>query len=342
MLALRKTKAAFGLELTEMPEPGTPGPGMVLIEVAAVGICGSDLHAYEWTSGYEFMAPLLPVTLGHEFAGEVAAVGPDVRRLEVGQKVTAWPTVACGFCPACRRLEPQLCVARGIIGLHSDGGFARRVLVPAANCFPLPDGLPLRRAALCEPLCIAAHSVAQAEIGLGDRVLVLGPGPIGLMIAWLAQRQGARVMLAGLDDAFRLALARRIGIARTVDLASASLADAIGESMGGEVDRVIEATGVPESIGDGLNVLRPGGIVVATGIHARPLVLDLTRLVRNKQQLRGAHDTTQAQWPAMIELLAREGEALEPLITTTLPLSAAVEGFEMARRKEAMKVMVEP
>ncbi|HWL71455.1 MAG TPA: alcohol dehydrogenase catalytic domain-containing protein [Geminicoccus sp.] len=343
MLALKKTEAAFGLHLQDVAPPAEPGPGEVTVEVRAVGICGSDIHAYEWTAGYEFMVPHLPLTLGHEFAGRVARLGPDVTNLAEGDLVTVWPTVGCGTCRACRSGRRQDCQERRIIGLHQDGGYAREVTVPAASCIRLPDGLDLHLAAMAEPLCVGQNAVDVAAIEPGDAVLVLGPGPIGLGIAWLARQQGADpVILAGYDDPLRLDCGRRMGLQHLVDLKQEKLADAVMRIAGRPVDRVIEATGAIRSIHDGLAVLRSSGILVVAGIHSEPLQIDLTRLVRDKKQLRTAHDTHAAAWPRVLDHLARHGDQLGQMISHRLPLSAALEGFELARRKEAIKVILEP
>ncbi|MCI0752209.1 zinc-dependent alcohol dehydrogenase [Teichococcus vastitatis] len=344
MLALRKTRAAPGLELQDVPEPPAPGRGEVLIRVAAAGICGSDLHAWEWTPGYEFMAPHMPMTLGHEFAGEVIAVGPEVDSFTPGDRVTAWPTIGCGECRACREDRRQDCQGRRILGLHCDGGFAPVVIAPASACFRLPEGLDPELAALAEPLSIADRAVETAEIGPGDAVLVLGPGPIGLGIAWMAQHRGARVMLAGHRDAPRLDCARRMGIEAVVDLSETALADAVQRRFGDKADRVIEATGAVASIMDGLSVLRSSGILVIAGIHSQHLDLPVTTMVRNKHQLRATHDTTRQAWPRVLRLLAdpAHGAALSAMVTHRLALRDGPQAFELARSKTAVKILLRP
>jgi L-iditol 2-dehydrogenase len=344
MLALRKLAPAPGLTLQEVAPPGAPGAGELAIRIAAAGICGSDIHAYEWTPGYEFMAPHMPFTLGHEFAGVVTALGEGVTGFAVGDAVTAWPTIGCGRCRACREDRSQDCQARRILGLHCDGGFAAAVLAPAANCFRLPEGLPVALGALAEPLSIAWNAVEVAGVRRGEAVLVLGPGPIGLAIAWMAQQRGARVLLAGFDDPLRLDCAARMGLRALVDLAATSLATAVQAEFGEKVDRVIEATGVTASIAEGLAVLRSSGVFTIAGIHAAPFALPVTEFVRNKQQLRAAHDTTRAAWPAVLALLGEPAHRaqLARMVTAELPLAAALDGFETARQRGATKILLRP
>lgn len=343
MLALRKRKPGFGLSLDEADAPAAPRAGELRIRIKAAGICGSDLHAYEWTGGYDFMTPLLPIVLGHEFAGHVDATGPGVDAYAPGDAVTAWPTVVCGECPACRDGRPQHCPKRRIIGLHTDGGFASHVVIPATNAFAVPAGLGPALAALTEPLTIAFNALEVGDVGGGSSVVVLGAGPIGLGIAWLAQHRGASpVVLAGRNDALRLRCAREMGIEHRVDVAYEPLETAVRRVFGGPVDCVIESTGNVESIDDALGILRPGGIVVAAGIHNRKLSLDLTRLVREKQQIRGAHDSTRHAWHEVLEILRTHADQLGHMITHRLPLSEGLAGFELARRKQAVKVLLEP
>lgn len=191
MLALRKTGPGFGLEMLQVPEPSGPGEHEVVVEVAATGVCGSDVHVYEWTSGYEWMERSLPVTLGHEFAGHIVAVGAQVGNLQVGDTVTAWPTSACMCCPDCLRGHPELCRYKITIGLHRDGAFAKYVRVPAISCFRLPATLDPFVAALCEPLCVSDNAVRVGDVALGDTVLIFGPGTIGQCCAFIARRRSA-------------------------------------------------------------------------------------------------------------------------------------------------------
>ncbi|MFN3614042.1 MAG: zinc-binding dehydrogenase [Rubrimonas sp.] len=341
MLALRKTDAAFGAALTHIPEPAAPPPGWALVAVRAAGICGSDVHAFEWTAGYGFMAGRLPLTLGHEFSGTVLATGPGAG-VKPGDAVVCWPTVGCGRCAPCAADRRQDCQQRRIVGLHMDGAFAERVLVPAANLRHAPEGCPAELAALAEPLAVAINAVDLAGIAPGDAVVVLGPGPIGLAAAFAATQAGAEVAVFGRDDAPRLACARDMGAAHAVDLLDESLDNAVGRIFGRPADRVIEAAGVPEAVAAGLGVLRSNGVMVVAGIHARPLKLDLTGLVRMKQQLRGAHDTTEAALTRALAMLRDHPGPLSRLITHRLPLSKALDAFDLARGRRAVKVMLTP
>ncbi len=338
MRALRKTRPGAGLELVDVDAPGPAADGEVLIRVTATGICGSDLHVDDWTSSYAFMARSLPVTLGHEFVG--IAQNGDLR----GRRVVVRPSVTCGVCAACLDARHDACEQRVGIGMTRDGAFAPWVHVPARNCLPVPDGVSDALAALAEPLSIAMQSLRVAGDVAGRRVLVMGPGTIGQGIAVLARRAGAaQVVVSGRDDAARFAALRRMDFEDVVDVANQSLADATGRCGTGQpFDLVFEATGVPETIGEALPLLGRDGIVVVTGIHARPLPLDLTTLVRRQLQLRGSFRPPELVWPQVIALMDTIGTTLAPMVSHILPLSRAMDALALAHNKQASKVLLCP
>jgi threonine dehydrogenase-like Zn-dependent dehydrogenase len=338
MQALRKTQAAAGVELVDVPVPELASPDEVLVRVSATGICGSDLHVDDWTPSYAFITQSLPVTLGHEFVG-VAQTGA-LR----GQRVVVRPSVTCGICAACIAGRHDACERRTGIGMTRDGAFAPWVRVPVRNCVPVPDGLSDELAALAEPLSISMQAMRVARDVTGQRVLVMGPGTIGQGIAVLTRRAGAaQVVVSGRDDTARLDTLRGMGFDALIDVASQSLADATRPHTNGEAfDIVFEATGVPETITEALALLRRNGIVVVTGIHARPLSLDLTTLVRKQQQLRGSFRPPESDWPEALAMMSELGDVMAPMVSHVLPLSQAKEGFALAHGKQASKVLLRP
>ncbi|TCH98291.1 sorbitol dehydrogenase [Roseococcus sp. SYP-B2431] len=343
MFALQKMRPGFGLEARELPEPGAPGPGEVTVRIEAVGICGSDVHAFEWSDGYGHLEPYLPVTMGHEFAGHVAAAGENTG-IAAGTRVAVHPGMPCGGCDACRRGDVRACTRRRSMGLTCEGAFTQLLNVPIANVVALPDAVDAELGALVEPLAVAADAVLVGEVSLGDTVLVLGPGTIGQGLALMARAAGAgRVIIVGRGDGPRFEVLNALGFADVVDVAEGPMAGQVLKLTGGTpVDVVLEATGHPPSITEALPLLKRDGILVAAGIHDGPLTLPLTVFVRNRHQLRASHGSKRGTWDRVIALLGRDPESFRPMITHRLPLERGLEGFELARQRAASKVILLP
>ncbi|SFD25430.1 L-iditol 2-dehydrogenase/threonine 3-dehydrogenase [Bosea sp. CRIB-10] len=334
MLAIRKVAPEPGLVCHDVEAPGIDRNDEVLIRVEAAGICGTDLHIADWTAGYEAMASAMPVTLGHEFAGTVERGSPEWLR----RRVVVRPSVTCGRCEGCRQCGEDGCTARTGIGIRRDGGFARLASVPARNCVAVPEGLDAELAALTEPMTVAAQAVARAGTVEGKRVLVLGPGPIGLGVALFAERGGAAALtIAGRDDAARLACARALGFADTRD----ALAGDEPLAPAG-FDVIFEATGVPEVASTAQRLLASGGTLVICGIHAKPASFDLTAMVRLEQSVVGSYRAPVARWSEVVAAITDEPERFRKLISHRLPLSKALEGFALMRSRTAIKVMLQP
>ncbi|KAF1021241.1 MAG: D-arabitol-phosphate dehydrogenase [Paracidovorax wautersii] len=312
--------------------------------MAAVGVCGTDLHIDKWTPSYHFMAASLPVTLGHEFSGRIERVGAGVRDLAVGQLVAVRPSTTCGQCAACARADFDACTTRRGIGVGRDGAFAQQVIAPARNCLPIPAGVAPDVASLAEPLTVSHEAVRVGGVRAGDRVLVLGPGNIGQGIALFARDAGARqVVVAGHGDAPRLDVLRRMGFTDVVDFAEGGMAAGLTPYLAdGPFDVVIEATGAAGVIAPALQALKVRGVLVITGIHAQPVPIDLAALVRRHQEIRASYRAPEASWPRVIDFMTRHADTLALMVTHRLPLARALEGFALARDKVATKVVVEP
>lgn len=343
MKSLRKIHPQEGLELLDTCTP-EPGAGEVLIEVHATGVCGTDLHIDKWTPSYHFMTGTLPVTIGHEFSGVVVARGAGVEQPAIGQRVTVRPSTTCGRCTACASGKHDDCVTRRGVGVGRDGAFASHVCVPARNCVPVSQSLDPAVAALAEPLSVSWEAVRTADIHPGDRVLVLGPGNIGQGIALFAREAGAKdVCVAGHNDGPRLQILRQLGFSNLLDFAEQPIDEALARQCeSGAFDVVIEATGSGAVITPALQALKVRGVLVIAGIHANPVALDLTALVRKHQQIRGSYRAPESAWPHVVDFMNRHETLLKNMVTHAVPLSRAVEGFELARNKTATKVMVIP
>ncbi len=339
MLALRKVAAAPGIALVGTARP-RPAAGEVLLRMEAAGICGTDIHIAEWTPGYESMASCLPVTLGHEAAG-IVIEGPDAW---LGRRAVLRPSVLCGRCEACLSGRSGSCRARRGIGIHRSGAFASEIVVPEANLVAVPEDIDAELAALTEPLTVSHEAARNAAIEPGDRVLVVGPGPIGLAAAHFARKAGARrVVVAGRRDEPRLACARAMGFADCLDTADAGLTRSLADAgLPAEHDAVIEATGVAALVPELISLLAPFGRLVIAGIHAAPAQVDLTALVRRHQRIVGSYRAPLSAWPEVLAALADDGEVLRRLVSHRLPLSRIGEGFMAMASRQAVKVMVTP
>lgn len=295
----------------ERPMP-RPGPGEVAVAVKHCGVCGSDVHYY-LDGRIGDMAVEQPLVLGHEFAGTVAELGEGVEGLEVGQVVAVQPGVPCGACRMCRAGRYNLCPEVSFAGTPPvDGAFTDRFVTPADFVYPLPDGLTTEDGALCEPLACGVHAAERARVGLGDRVAILGSGPIGLMASVACQAAGATVVLAtDLVDA-RLQMAKAIGAQRTLN---ASQTDPVEAMAGEEIDVAIDCAGAVETPQQGIDMVRPGGTVQIVGFpRGEAVPIDMARAVRKElnliTMLRFVNN-----FPTAIALLERDAARLRRLIT---------------------------
>jgi len=343
MLALRKTEAGEGLTLVEVPEPGAPGAGDIQIEVAATGICGSDLSIEKWSPMYDaFMASRLPVTLGHEVAGRVAAVGAGVNAFGVGDRVVINPAVACGQCAMCLAGDPIACTDRQAVGMVRDGAFARLFNVPAAYAFRLADNVPIELGALVEPLSVSTHALITGGMAPGKSVIVFGPGPIGQGVAAMARYMGApSVTIVGMNDGPRFDVLRRMGFTSFIDMAESGAAASLGK-LAQQFDIAVEAAGVPSVIDQALGTLKQEGVLAVSGMGEKPAQIDVVRLVRNRLQIRGASRIPPSVFPLVLTALAADPDFFAPLVTHRMKLSQADAAFRLARAGEASKVVLIP
>lgn len=342
MNAVRKTAPGPGqVEVCDVEEPAC-GSDQVIVEVAAAGICGTDVHIVD-----DEFATRPPVTLGHELAGTVAEVGGDVHGWRVGDRVTSETYFfTCGQCIQCRRGRPNLCKERRSIGSKADGAFARFIALPARNLHRVPDDLTLEEAALTEPLACTVHGVNDtAGIRAGDDVVIAGPGPIGLLAAQVALANGARVVVLGTSaDEARLALAQALGVHAAIDVQHVDdPSQAVRELLHAEgADVVVECSGAEAAVPTLLEVVAPGGRYAQMGLFGKPIRLRQDAVCYKELVVTGTNATVPTAWPRALRLLASRHVDVAPLITHRFPVEAWDHALATVRRQEGAKVLLQP
>lgn len=326
------------IELKEMPEPEA-GEGQVKIRVEAVGVCGTDLH------GHPSAEP--PIILGHELAGEIIEVGPDVTDRRVGERVTSETTYRfCGKCRFCEIESYSLCIDRLGISTKAPGAFAPYIVCRAGSVHVLPDNISYEAGSLCEPLACAVHAVIeQARVAPGEIVLIVGPGALGIFCVQVAKACGATVVLAGIAaDASRLEFAAKLGADRTVDVQQEDILRISKEMTDGYgFDTVFECSGAVPAVHTALSTVRKTGKYVQAGILHRNIELDFDDVffVREITML-GSHTQKPSSWRKSLELVTDGKVDLQVMVSKVLPLAEWRAAFDLFRRKQVMKIILKP
>ena len=335
MKALVKTAPRPGaLELQEVPRP-RPAADEVVIEVAGASICGSDLHIAQWHPMAQWT--VTPVIMGHEFAGYVREVGSSVSGFSVGDAVAVESVIWCGECPRCREGKTNVCDNRRLFGLHVPGGLAQWVAAPARFLHHVPAGLPVEYAALAEPATVALHAVLLQPPRPGDKVLVTGPGPIGLLCGRLARAFGAHVFVTGTrsDVETRLPAAAEMGL----EVLDPSLSS--GEQLNGPVDLVLESSGSGAALETSLEVVKRGGGITLIGMPSGAVSLDLAQVLRAEIALRASYCGTWHDFERALALIA-DGTIPAERLLAPYPLERALQAFEDASKQLVLKPLVLP
>jgi L-iditol 2-dehydrogenase len=335
-------KEYLKLELADLPQP-QPGPHEVLVRVAACGICGSDVHGYDGTSGRR----IPPIVMGHEAAGLIASTGSEVTRFKTGDRVTFDSTVYCGECPFCKRGEVNLCDRREVIGVSCGdyrraGAFAEYIAIPERILYRLPEAMSFPEAAMLEAVSVALHGVHVSGAMKGQTALVVGAGMIGLLTMQAARAAGcARVMIADIDDT-RLELARSLGADEVLRCSGAELTKEVLRLTDGiGVDVVLEAVGRNETIAASIDCVRKGGTVTLIGNITPEVTLPLQKVVSRQIRLQGSAASS-GEYPEAIDLVASGSIQVKPLISAVAPLEDGPRWFERlyAHEPNLMKVVL--
>ena len=327
-------------ELVERDRP-EPAADEVLVRMREVGICGSDVHYYEHGRIGDYVVKG-PLVLGHESAGEVAAVGEAVTDLSVGDRVTLEPGVPCRRCEHCKRGEYHLCPDVTFMATPpDDGAFAEYVAWPADFAYALPDAVSTRAGALCEPLSVGIHAARRGGVSTGDIVLITGAGPIGLSVLEAVGAAGATEVFVADVVSSKLDLATDRGADRTIDVTAASPEDAVAEHTDGRgVDVVIEASGAESSVRSTLGAVRRGGTVVLVGLAAtEEIPLDTVGIVDDEIDLHGSFRYANT-YSAAVGMLADGRVDVEGIVDFASPLGDVEAAFRRAMKPEIVKGVI--
>jgi len=340
--ALVKTKSGPGnLELLEIPEP-TVSDDLVKIKVVYSGICGTDLHT--WDGVYPGNMP--PVVLGHEFSGYVAEVGSAVKNFRPGDRVTSETTFStCGNCIFCRRKDYNLCISRKGIGTQVNGSFAEYILIREESVHKLPDTISFLSAALTEPLACAVHGcLERTSVNAGDKVLIFGPGTLGLLSAMTMLSKGAIVILSGVStDENRLTFAHKLGVQRTVDQQKEDLRDIVmGLTDEAGAAPVIECSGNIKALNTALQLAAKQADVVQLGIFPKQYnEVDTSVFFPKEIRLIGSRTQKPSSWRIAINMMAEGCLVPENLVTGIFPLEEWQKAFQLVRNGEGVKTVIQ-
>ena len=320
--------------------PPRAGAGEVLLRVRRIGVCGSDVHVYHGRHPYTSY----PVVQGHEFSGEVAAVGEGVEDIAVGAKVTATPQNTCGRCRQCLRGDYHICDALAVRGFQAPGCAQELYVTPAEKILPLPDAFTFEQGALVEPVAVAVHAVGRVDAPLAGRnAVVLGAGPIGNLVGQVARSEGADVLITDLSE-YRLEVARKCGLTHTSNAGAEPLAEAARKAFGPDGFEVaFECAGVEATITAAVNCIQKGGTIIVVGVFGDKPRVDLGLVQDRELSLRGTLMYRRGDYRRAIERIASRAIATDPLISKHFPLSEYLSAYRFIDEAgdRTMKVVID-
>ena len=339
MKALIKAQRDVGLVLGDVPMPSV-GPNDVLIKVRRASICGTDVHIWNWDEWAQRTIPV-PMHVGHEFMGEVAELGAEVRGLVKGQRVSAEGHLTCGHCRNCRAGKRHLCRNTVGIGVNRPGCFAEYITMPAVNVFPLPDAIPDDIASFLDPLGNAVHTALSFDL-VGEDVLITGGGPIGIMAAAIARFVGARhVVVTDVND-YRLALATKMGATRAVNVRTTKLEDVMSDlHMTEGFDVGMEMSGNGDAMRQMLATMHHGGRIAILGIPPKEVAIDWNHVIFKGLVIKGIYGREMFEtWYKMAAML-QSGLDVSPVLTHRYPAHEFDKAFDVMRSGQSGKVVMD-
>jgi threonine 3-dehydrogenase len=337
--ALAKLERAPGLTLTRVRRPEV-GHNDVLIRIRKTAICGTDIHIWRWDDWAQKTIPV-PMHVGHEYVGEIVEMGQEVRGFALGDRVSGEGHITCGFCRNCRAGRRHLCRNTVGVGVNREGAFAEYLVIPAFNAFRIPNDIPDEIAAIFDPFGNATHTALSFNL-VGEDVLITGAGPIGIMAAAIARHVGARhVVITDVND-YRLALARRMGATRAINVGRTKLRDVMTElGMTEGFDVGMEMSGVPEAFSDMLECMNHGGKVALLGIPPSPMAIDWNQVIFKGLEIKGIYGREMFEtWYKMVAML-QSGLDLTPMITHRFAVDDYEAAFAAMLSGESGKVVLD-
>jgi len=334
-----KAKAEPGIWMQDVPEPQI-GHNDVLIRMRRTAICGTDMHIYNWDDWAQRTIKV-PMAVGHEYSGEIVALGSEVRGFEVGDRVSGEGHITCGHCRNCRAGRRHLCRNTVGVGVNRPGCFAEYMSLPAVNVFKLPDAIDDDIASILDPFGNATHTALSFGV-VGEDVLITGAGPIGIMAVAIARHVGARhIVVTDVND-YRLGLAARMGASRTVNVARESLDVAMQDlRMAEGFDVGMEMSGNPAAFRDMLRTMHHGGSIAMLGIMPEGTGIDWDQVIFKGLMLKGVYGREMFEtWYKMSSML-QSGLDIRPVITHRMPIAAFREGFEVMGSGQSGKVILD-
>lgn len=338
MKALSKLKAEPGIWMTDVPKPEL-GHNDVMIKIRKTAICGTDVHIYNWDEWSQKTIPV-PMVVGHEYIGEIVAIGQEVKGFKIGDRVSGEGHITCGHCRNCRGGRTHLCRNTIGVGVNREGGFAEYLVIPAFNAFKIPDNIPDEIAAIFDPFGNAVHTALSFDL-VGEDVLVSGAGPIGIMAAAVCRHVGARhVVITDVND-YRLELAKKMGVSRAVNVSRENLKDVMNElGMKEGFDVALEVSGAPAAFQTMLDTMNHGGRIALLGIPPASMATDWSQVIFKGLFIKGIYGREMFETWYKMATLIQSGLDLSPIITHQFPIDEFQKGFDIMRSGQSGKVIL--
>ncbi|MBQ0534153.1 L-threonine 3-dehydrogenase [Providencia huaxiensis] len=338
MKALSKLKAEPGIWMTDVPKPEL-GHNDVMIKIRKTAICGTDVHIYNWDEWSQKTIPV-PMVVGHEYIGEIVAIGQEVKGFKIGDRVSGEGHITCGHCRNCRGGRTHLCRNTIGVGVNREGCFAEYLVIPAFNAFKIPDNIPDEIAAIFDPFGNAVHTALSFDL-VGEDVLVSGAGPIGIMAAAVCRHVGARhVVITDVND-YRLELAKKMGVSRAVNVSRENLKDVMNElGMKEGFDVALEVSGAPAAFQTMLDTMNHGGRIALLGIPPSSMATDWSQVIFKGLFIKGIYGREMFETWYKMATLIQSGLDLSPIITHQFSIDEFQKGFDIMRSGQSGKVIL--